>query len=367
MHSLLTASLMIGLILLGGCGGGSADDATTEVVASHLEIPWALAIAPDGRFFITERPGRIWRMPDRRSKPVLFAELSVAHVGEGGLLGLALHPAFQENGLLYVYHTYAADAGLRNRVVRLRDEGGRGVDAQILLDGIPGAAIHDGGRLKFGPDGKLYISAGEAAVPELAQDLSSLGGKILRLNPDGSIPADNPFPGSPIYSFGHRNPQGLAWHPDTGDLFATEHGPSGEFGLCCRDEVNRIIAGGNYGWPRVAGRGGDARFIDPIHESGQGTWAPSGATFLTRQPGRGHLLFAALRGQHLQRVELGGSRFDQVVRVQQLLAGQFGRLRDVVEDPDGEVYILTNNRDGRGQPAVDDDRLLRLLPSALQP
>ncbi|MCI0484547.1 MAG: PQQ-dependent sugar dehydrogenase, partial [candidate division NC10 bacterium] len=260
---------------------------TVEVVVRHLEIPWALDFAPDGRLFFTERPGRIQVLDPGASRPRLVGRLTVAHEGEGGLLGVALDRDFSRNGRLYAYYTYREGERLWNRVVRLTQEKG-GIlreEEGTVIDRIPGARIHNGGRIKIGPDGRLYITTGDAANPPLAQDLTSLAGKILRINPDGSIPGDNPFPGSPVYSLGHRNPQGLAWHSVSRALFITEHGPIGH------DEVNLVQPGKNYGWPHVAGSGGGVRFLDPILESGQGTWAPSGTAVY-----RSDLFFAALRG-----------------------------------------------------------------------
>ncbi len=335
-----------------------------EVVATGLEVPWALAFAPDGRIFVTERPGRIRVIENGRLRPEPVAVLPVAATGEGGLMGLALDPNFAQNGYLYVMYTYRAGGALRNRISRLTLQGNTAGDEVILIDNIPGAGIHDGGRLAFGPDGKLYATTGDAAQRNLAQQLDSLAGKILRLNPDGSIPIDNPFPGSYVYSYGHRNPQGLAWHPTTGQLYSTEHGPTGEMGLCCRDELNLIRPGGNYGWPLVTGAPGDPRFIDPILHSGEDTWAPAGMAFVVGDllaPWRGHLFFGALRGQHLHHVVLGPDG-TTVVFHEALFRGEFGRIRDVVMGPDGALYFTTSNRDGRGRPQPGDDRILRILP-----
>ena len=338
-----------------------------EVVASHLEIPWALAFAPDGRLYFTERPGRLRLVADGELRPDPVALLPVGPVGEGGLLGLALDPRFSENGYLYVYYTYEEAGALRNRISRLTLQEEQAIAETVLLEGIPGAGFHDGGRLRFGPDGKLYATTGDARQPGLAQDLASLAGKILRLNPDGSVPRDNPVPGSYVYSLGHRNPQGLAWQSSTGQLFSTEHGPSGEFGLCCRDEVNLIVAGGNYGWPEVTVAPGDPRFIDPILHSGTDhTWAPASASFYDGEvlwPWQGSLFFGALRGEHLHRVILGGPSMDQVLDEEVLFQGELGRLRAVVQGPDGYLYFTTSNRDGRGVPAPSDDRILRIVPS----
>ncbi len=338
-----------------------------EVVASSLVIPWDLAFAPDGRLFFTERPGRLRLIADGQLRPEPVAVLPAGPVGEGGLLGLALDPRFSENGYLYVYYTYQGAGGLRNRISRLTFDGEVASGEMVLLQDIPGAGIHDGGGLRFGPDGKLYATTGDARQPGLAQELTSLAGKILRLNSDGSVPSDNPFPGSYVYSLGHRNPQGLAWQPSTGHLFATEHGPSGEFRLCCRDEVNLIEAGGNFGWPEVTMAPGDPRFVDPILASGTDhTWAPASAGFYDGEvlwPWQANLFFGALRGQHLHRVILGGPNLDQVVDEEVLFQSQLGRLRAVVEGPDGYLYVTTSNRDGRGNPAPDDDRILRIVPA----
>jgi glucose/arabinose dehydrogenase len=327
------------------------------VYARGLEIPWAIAFAPDGRAFVSERPGRIRVLRPGRLDPTPAATLPVAHVGEGGLLGLALHPEFAAQPFVYVYYTYQQN-GLRNRIERLREQGGRLVRDRVILDDIPGAGIHNGGRILFGPDGMLYIGTGDAAQRALAQDLRSLAGKILRLTPDGGIPADNPFPGSPVYSLGHRNGQGLAWHPRTGRLYASEHGPSGEMGRA-HDEVNLIRPGANYGWPEVLCGTRRPGFVDALACSGDETWAPSGATFVTRGTWRGRLLVANLRGAHLRMFTLNedGTRAE---RQERLLEG-FGRLRDVVEGPDGALYVLTSNRDGRGRPTAEDDRILRLV------
>ena len=322
-----------------------------EQVVGNLVIPWSVDFASDGRIFITERPGRIRVIRDGRLDPQPWATVQVAHVGEGGLLGLVLAPDFATSRFLYVYYTYRDEGRVLNRVVRMVDRDGRGQVDRVIIERIPGTAVHDGGRLKFGPDGKLYVTTGDAREPSQAQNRSSLAGKILRLNPDGSIPDDNPFPGSPIYSFGHRNPQGLAWHPDSRTMYAAEHGPSGDLGLCCRDEVNVIEAGKNYGWPEASGRGGAPRFVDPIADSGSNeTWAPSGILVPSRGTWRGSLLMTALRGTHLRRLVLSGPDFTRVSSQEVYFRGELGRLRDVIQGPDGTIYLITNNTDGRGRP-----------------
>ncbi|MHB1160243.1 MAG: PQQ-dependent sugar dehydrogenase [Chloroflexota bacterium] len=328
-----------------------------EVVATGLNTPWALAFAPDGRLFFTERPGRIRVMVDGQLLPEPVAVLPAVTTAESGLMGLALDPNFQQNGHLYVMYTLQTGPGqLANRVSRLTAQGNQAGDEVVLLDGIAGATIHDGGRLKFGPDGKLYVATGDAATPNQAQDVGSPAGKVLRINPDGSIPEDNPFPGSPVFTLGHRNPEGLAFRPGTRQLFSTEHGPVGN------DEVNLLEAGGNYGWPVVQGAAGDSRFVDPILVFNPAV-APAGATFYGADrlfEWTGSLFFATLRGQHLHRVVLGGPDSREVVAQERLFEGAFGRLREVVQGPDGLIYFTTSNRDGRGNPAAEDDRILRI-------
>ena len=341
-------------VLPAACGEAretSAGDSSVrvETVARGLEAPWALAFVPDGRVFVTERAGRVRVLtPDGDLEEEPLAEIEgVAAEGEGGLLGLALDPDFERNRRLYLYHTYRDATGLRNRVVRYTERGGRLADETVLLDGIPGEIIHDGGRVAFGPDGKLYVTTGDAAQPELAQDLESLAGKILRLESDGSVPVDNPFPGSPVYSYGHRNPQGLTWTPRTGRLYATEHGASGN------DELNLIEPGANYGWPQVEGSD-HGEFAAPVAVYASSI-APSGAAWH-----EGGLFFATLVGTHLHRVRIDSSAPRRVTGEEELLEDRYGRLRDVRVGPDGDLYVLTSNRDGRGAPTDEDDRVLRV-------
>lgn len=328
---------------------GVPSAATVSVLATGLEIPWSLCFLPDGDILITERPGRI-RLYDRLNglieQPLLEVP-GVLHRGEGGLLGIEVHPQYALKPFLYVYHTYQDGQNVANRVVRYDMSGTLPGEPEVIIDGIPGAGIHNGGRIKFGPDGCLYVCTGDAAVPDLAQRPDSLAGKILRLAEDGSVPADNPFAGSPIYSLGHRNPQGLAWD-EGGRLLATEHGAS------ATDELNLIVGGRNYGWPTVRGDERVSGLEVPLVHSAADTWAPSGLAYLD-----GSLYFAGLRGVSLFQVALPST--DVVGH----LRGQYGRLRDVVLGPDGNLYLLTNNRDGRGLPALDDDRLIRVDPNRL--
>lgn len=342
----------------------SVPSVEVETVAGGLETPWAIAFAPDGRIFITERPGRIRIKKDGKLQRELWMDVDAYEVSEAGLMGLALDPGFGRNRFVYVAYTYRDSSGrLKNRLVRLRDDPatGKGVMDKILVDGVAGSNNHNGGRVKFGPDGKLYWTTGDAQNARRSQTVSSLNGKILRLNPDGTIPSDNPLGTSLVYSYGHRNPQGLAWQPGTGRLYATEHGPSG-FQGCCMDEVNLIEPGKNYGWPVIRGDQTQEGMTAPVLHSGESeTWAPGGATFVTRGPWAGSLLFTGLRGQALYRLVLDPKDPRKVVSSERLFVRQFGRLRDVAEGPDGTIYLLTSNRDGRGRPAPDDDRVLRLM------
>lgn len=342
-----------------------------SVAAEGLDVPWDMDIAPDGRLFVTERTGAIRVIDDGklRPEPVYRLEKPFIANGEGGLLGLTLDPDFSDNGYLYIYHTYQDRGDTYNRVIRLveRDHGFE--FDQIILADIPGSVNHNGGRIRFGPDGYLYITAGDRYEPSLAQDLDSLGGKILRIDRDGGIPKDNPFPGSPVYSLGHRNAQGLAWHPVTGRLYSSEHGQA------AHDEINLIEPGANYGWPWVEGDEtldvevdeAPEKSLDeapdlrtPLIHSGQTTWAPSGMTFVTQGPWAGQLLVANLRGQQVLKLELNDDH-SNFVNIEYIFK-DWGRIRSVYEASDGTIYIMTNNRDGRGDPAEGDDRLIRLTP-----
>lgn len=327
-----------------------------ETVITGLQVPWSLNFAPDGRLFVTERPGRVRIYSANGANELALTIDDVYVAGEAGLLGLALDPEFAQNHFVYIYYTASIPGNAVNRIVRYREVNAQLGERVMLLDNIPAGDIHDGGRLRFGPDGVLYASAGDASDANLAQDVASLAGKILRLNRDGTVPADNRF-SSPVFTYGHRNPQGFDWHPTTGDMWAVEHGQTGN------DEVNAISAGANYGWPRIEGAGmmpgmeTPATFYSPAI-------APSGASFYRGQriPQFANNLFVAtLRGTHLLRlvVDTAGRR---VTAQERLFEGTYGRLRDVIYGPDGNLYFSTNNRDGRGSAAADDDRVLRIVP-----
>ncbi|HEX9845538.1 MAG TPA: PQQ-dependent sugar dehydrogenase [Candidatus Nitrosotenuis sp.] len=333
-----------------------------ETIAENLEVPWAIAFSPDGRIFFTERDGNVRIIEDGITLQEPALTLNVGRI-EGGLLGLALDPEFEKNHYLYLYYTYSELLSTYNRVSRFTENDNKLSDEFVLIDKIPGAAVHDGGRIRFGPDNKLYITTGDAANAPLAQDLRSLAGKVLRINSDGTIPADNPFSGSAVYSLGHRNPQGLDWEPVTGKLVVAEHGPSGERGFA-HDEINIVEAGKNYGWPNIVGSQTDPRYISPIFHTGEIAWAPSGASFYNSDKIpelKGKYLVANLRGTHLHAFEIDTEQ-NEIISDESLFSGQFGRLRDISVGNDGYLYMLTSNRDGRGSPTPNDDRILRIMP-----
>ncbi|TAN39686.1 MAG: PQQ-dependent sugar dehydrogenase [Nitrospirae bacterium] len=344
------------------------DGVRVEVWIKDLDIPWSLLFLPGGRALVTERKGVIRLIKDGKLQSRPYAVLDAAHIGEGGLMGLTAGSGSGSKPYLYAMHTYQKDGMLYNRVIRLKDNGDTGSFDKVIIDSIPGGSNHNGGRISFGRDNMLYITTGEIFRSGLAQDLSSLGGKILRLDPEGGIPPDNPFKGSPIYSYGHRNPQGLGWQPLTGRLFASEHGPSGEFGHFANDEINGIVRGGNYGWPMVIGAPGLMQYIDPL-VVWKNTTPPSGITFYSGdllKHLKGDLFVATLRSQALIRIRLEKDQ-GKVTRIERWFstdgaAGKYGRLRDVVEGPDGALYFLSNNRDGRGSPKPGDDKIYRIVP-----
>ena len=371
-HPILTLALVALVALVAGCSPSSPTvaplSANVQTIATGLAIPWGIAFLPDGTALVTERgldeferppaiPARILsiakdgtqtevrRMPTFHS----IAADGVRARGESGLLGIAVSPNYLADKWIYVYYTYTRvtndpDPGVTvtdNRIARFRIGGG----LEQILTGIPGGDFHDGGRIAFGPDGLLYATTGETyETPQLAQDRRSLGGKILRMTPEGKVPDGNPFPGSLVWSLGHRNVQGIAWDR-SGNLYASE------FGADTYDEINLIKRGANYGWPALEGAGNDPRYTNPIT-----TWtptktaSPSGIAVLGD-----HLYVACLAGRRLYRVGLDGKGS------QPLLTEEYGRLRTVAAAPDGSLWVLTSNRDGRGSPVPTDDRILRLV------
>ncbi len=320
-----------------------------SIVAKNLEVPWAIAFLPNNTLLVTEREGRL-RIIDPKGTldPTPIQISDVVQIGEGGLHGIAVHPNYLSNHYIYLYHTYGKEGNkILNRVVRYTLEGTTLTDKKVIIDNIPGATFHNGGRIKFGPDNFLYVTTGDAQDPSLAQDTSSLAGKILRVTDDGHVPSTNPF-GNMVYSYGHRNPQGLAWDM-INQLWSTEHGST------AHDEVNKIEAGKNYGWPTVRGQQTQQGLQTPYIESGETTWAPAGLAYYN-----GSLLFAGLRGQTLYEVNINGTP-----SMREYFKNEFGRIREVVLGPDNFLYVTISNRDGRGNPDSDDDKILRINVSDL--
>lgn len=335
-------------------------DLPAEVIITEgLDTPWGIAFMPDGNMLVTERKGTV-RLVEKngnlREEPVATIE-NVREMGEGGLLGIALHPNFNNNKYVYLYYTYgSAGNNTLNRVVRMTYINEQLVNEMTILDSIAGAANHNGGRIKFGPDGYLYITTGDAEEPSLAQELMSDAGKILRVKDNGQSAPGN-INNSQVYSYGHRNPQGIAWD-QAGRLWETEHGPSGGRLGTGNDEVNLIVTGGNYGWPDNQGGQTADGMITPVKFSTPSVaWAPGGTAVLGNQ-----LFFSGLRGQALYRAEIQGSNLGEIT---ELFKGKYGRIREVIAGPDRMLYITTSNRDGRGVPNDSDDRIIRINPQKI--
>lgn len=324
-----------------------------SIIARDLEIPWGLAFLPDGSLLFTERPGKVGIIDmEGNSHPV--AEIPIVqHIGEGGLLGIAVHPDFKNNKYIYLYYTYSTSTGndTLNRVARFKFDNNNLTDEEIIVDAIPGAANHNGGRIKFGPDNYLYITTGDAQNPSLAQDTNSKAGKILRVTDQGQPAPDNPF-ANLVYSYGHRNSQGITWD-NNGKLWATEHGRSGiQSGL---DELNLIEKGKNYGWPVIQGDERKEGMVSPVIHSGPNdTWAPAGAVFYKER-----IFFAGLRGESLFEYKITDKSLKKHFHK------ELGRIRAVVLGKDGYLYITTSNRDGRGIPRERDDKIIKINPQKL--
>ncbi|MGI9054405.1 MAG: PQQ-dependent sugar dehydrogenase [Pyrinomonadaceae bacterium] len=337
-----------------------------ETVAANLEVPWGFAFLPDGNILFTERPGRVRLIETGKLKTeIIYKVPDVEPSSESGLMDISLHPDFSKNNFVYLAYAYNSD-GKRVKVVRYTYDGKTFTDAKTIIENIPGAPNHAGMRARFGPDGKLYVTTGDATDWNLAQKTDSLGGKTLRLNDDGSVPQDNPFVNDKnyrpeIYTIGHRNAQGLAWSPD-GLMFQTAHGPSGFEGKGGgADEVNIVERGKNYGWAEIWGNKTKEGMVAPLLEYTPAC-APASAMFYTGDKfpeWKGDFFFGCLRGERIIHVKLDGRK---VVSQENLLQGKLGRIREMANAPDGYIYFSTSNRDGRGSPAKEDDRIMRLVP-----
>jgi len=327
----------------------NSESAPVSILAENLDKPRAIAISDD-RIFVTEKDGFIRVIQDNNLLESPLAAFRPANVFDGGLLGITLHPDFSNNHYIYVFLTYEEDGNLWNKILRITESENKLQDAETIFDKIPGSSFTNGGFLKFGPDGKLYVGTGTITdSSHLPQDIDSLSGKILRLNNDGTIPDDNPFSGSPVYSLGHRNPQGMTWD-DNGNMFVAEFGPEKN------DEINLIQAGKNYGWPEQQCSGNDnfedaILCYDPSIEPG-GILFYSGDKLDFESP----YIMASMRAANLYQLD-----FEEGLSSQKSILSGIGRVRDVVQGPDGSLYVITSNTDGKGFPDRMDDKLLRIL------
>lgn len=336
-------------------------------VVEGLRIPWDMAFLPDDRLLITEREGRVAVADVETGDVQEVGQVDVRAIGEGGLMGLALDPDFPAEPYIYVSFTHDRGGELANRVSRFEltgaEEGGSLSlgEETVLLDGIPAGRTHNGSRVAFGPDGYLWMTTGDAGEEGLAQEMGSLAGKVLRMTKDGQAPSDNPFADEPhpfslIYTLGHRNPQGLDFHPGSGQAFVTEHGPVGY------DEINPLRAGGNYGWPQFQGAVNEPGYEDPIMTYTPAV-APAGGLFYTGDrlgALEGAFLFVTLRGSALRALLPADEDLREVAEERVFFDDEFGRLRAIAQGPDGAVYIATSNHDGRGNLREGDDRILRV-------
>lgn len=336
---------------------------TVQEVARGLDIPWSIVFTDPNRMLIAERPGKIKVLVDGKfaDNPVVYEFKEVSTTGEEGLMSLVLDPKYKDNKILYAAVAYSGEGRDWVKVVSMVDRGPELQLGKIIIDKIPAAKFHSGTALAFGPDEKLYITTGDATDKEQAQNLDSLSGKILRINPDGTIPTDNPYPNSSVFSYGHRNGQGLAWHPN-GKLYESEHGPSLIDGAAGGDEINLIEPKKNYGWPLVShnkrrdGTEFPLRVFTPAE-------APASLMVYTGNAlpqFKNNLFFGALKGEGLVRLVLDPKNPSQITRVEKLADVEFGRIRAVAQGPDGAIYFSTSNLDGRGSPADTDDHIFKI-------
>lgn len=341
-----------------------------EEVLNGLEVPWSIVFTDDSRMLLTERSGQIqvahkndqgsWSL---ESDPIHIVP-NVSSQSEEGLMGMALDPDYANNKYLYICYAYEQSGQMFDRVVRYVDDQVELTQGRVLLDRIPAARFHAGCELSFGPDGKLYISTGDASDRNLAQQMDSLAGKILRINADGIIPEDNPFDNSAVFSLGHRNPQGFDWHPESQTMFASEHGPSGFDGPGGGDEINLISSGQNYGWPVVSHEDSEAGMVDPKLVFTPAI-APGSLVFYDSDQISGfknNIFVGLLKGEGILRVVLNPEDHTQVLWYERLPNIELGRIREMTMGPDGHLYFSTSNRDGRGSPSASDDRVFRIIP-----
>lgn len=336
-------------------------------VVQNLKVPWSIVFTSKDRWLVSERAGSVRVVENGKLAAQPLTTFNASSKSEEGLMGLALDPDYATNKLVYACYAYASGGRLVDRVVKFEDRGASAGSPTTVIDGIPAAVNHAGCRLGFGPsDKKLYITTGDATNKANAQNQSSLAGKILRINSDGSIPSDNPFAGSAIWTLGHRNSQGLAWQPGTNQLYATEHGPTagGDAVVGGGDELNRIVKGSNYGWPIVSHDKTDPRFVAPLFTATPAI-APAGATFYTGNllpQFKNNLLLAGLKGEGVYRVIFDANDPMKMMSYGKISDITVGRIRDIQQGPDGALYIMTSNTDGRGTARTGDDAIYRIAP-----
>lgn len=333
-----------------------------EIFVNNLEVPWSIVFTSPERVLVNERPGRLRQIINGilDENPVkVFSDVKSG--AEEGLMGLALHPKYKDNKFIYLTYAYEKNENIWVKLYRFKDSGSSLDDEKIIFDNIPAARFHAGCRIKFGPDDKLYITTGDAGEKEFAQDLNKLHGKILRLNDDGTIPNDNPFNNSPVWTYGHRNPQGIDWYPGTDILWSTEHGPSGFDGPGGGDEVNVIVKGANYGWPVVSHYDSREGMISPVLVFTPAEAPASGMFYKSGKIERfkNCFLFGCLRGNGIISVKVDPNDKTKVLSFEKI-AQDFGRIREISEGYDGAIYFSTSNRDGRGKVREGDDKIYRI-------
>lgn len=338
--------MILGIVVCAGfiaCKKDNKQPTSVKIVTQvdGLTNPWGMVFLSNGDMLFNERTGKVHLLKKGATATSVLMTRNV-EVSEGGLLGMAIDPQFSGNHYVYIYET----ASGQNRVVRLIYNNESLTQDAVILDGIPASYNHDGGALRFGPDGYLYVGTGDALQPNLAQDKNSLAGKILRIDRNGNPAPTNPF-GNTVWSYGHRNVQGFDWNTQ-GVMIATEHGPSSENGWCCHDEINRILPGKNYGWPLVIGDTQADTLTAPVYQTGDFTWAPSGCTFIKGNEWgawQNNLAVGALKAERIYLLNLS-SNGSQVISIKDTLNGAYNRIRNMVQAPDGSLYFTTSNNSG---------------------
>jgi aldose sugar dehydrogenase len=337
-----------------------------EPFVEGLYVPWSIVFTSPDRILVNERSGHIRVIQNGvlRHAP-LYTFLDVSTGSEEGLMGLTLDPDYLTNRFIYLSYAYKSGGEMYVKVERYKDEGNTISKDITIIDKLPGSKNHCGCRLRFGPDKKLYITVGDATDREYAQDMKKMNGKLLRVNSDGTIPDDNPFPGSPIWTLGHRNSQGIDWFPGTDILWETEHGPSGFDGPGGGDEVNVIVKGLNYGWPIVHHRDHKDGMVDPVLEFTPAV-APASGTFYKSNvipEFTNNFFFGCLVGEGIIRVVVDPNDKTKALSWEKMPEINYGRIRDITEGPDGAIYFSTSNKDGRGKPAPGDDKIYKITSS----